>query len=361
MATVVGVKFKNTNKIYYFNPGFIACAVGDQVVVETARGTEIGDVVMQPIDLDDDKIVAPLKNVVRKVTAEDLAQASKYHGQEESALRVFEEMIGEYKLEMKPVSVEYAFDGSKITFFFTADGRIDFRDLVKGLAHHFRARIELRQIGVRDEAKLLGGLGKCGNPICCKRFLTEFSPVTIKMAKEQNISLNPSKISGLCGRLMCCLNYEQAYYEETLKTMPRLGARVSTPNGPGVVTENNPISMRVKVKVEKGEDMTALMEFPLDELNLAGAPAPRPAAEPEKAPEEAEPAPRRENPRHGRPRNNKSGNKPAGQKPQEEKAPVKKQEAVGEKKQGGKPRPRRRHRGGQHKSGNKPQENPSNA
>ncbi len=253
MTTVVGVKFKKTNKIYYFSPGDIPCAVGDAVVVETSRGTEIGDVVMASMELDDDKVVAPLKSVVRKVNERDLQMASRNKTQEADAFKVFEQMIAEYKLDMKPVDVEYAFDASKITFFFTADGRVDFRELVKGLAHHFRSRIELRQIGVRDEAKMLGGLGKCGCPICCKRFLPAFTPVSIKMAKEQNISLNPNKISGLCGRLMCCLNYEQSYYEQMRRQMPRMGAAVKTAQGHGIVMENNYLTGLVKVKVERDD------------------------------------------------------------------------------------------------------------
>ena len=253
MTTVVGVKFKKTNKIYYFSPGDIPCVVGDAVVVETSRGTEIGDVVMPPMELDDDKVVAPLKSVVRKVNERDLQMASRNKTQEADAFKVFEQMIEEYKLDMKPVDVEYAFDGSKITFFFTADGRVDFRELVKGLAHHFRSRIELRQIGVRDEAKMLGGLGKCGCPICCRRFLPAFTPVSIKMAKEQNISLNPNKISGLCGRLMCCLNYEQSYYEQMRKQMPRVGSTVKTAQGSGIVLENNYLTGLVKVKVERDD------------------------------------------------------------------------------------------------------------
>jgi len=260
MVTVVGVKFKKTNKIYYFNPNGVACAVGDSVVVETARGTEIGDVVMPPMELADDKVVAPLKNVLRIVNERDLQMATRNKGQEEEAFKVFSEKIVEYNLDMKPVDVEYAFDGSKITFYFTADGRVDFRELVKGLAHHFRSRIELRQIGVRDEAKMLGGIGKCGLPICCRRFLPNFSPVSIKMAKEQNISLNPNKISGLCGRLMCCLNYEQEYYEQIRKMMPRIGSKIETPQGGGVVLENNYLTHMTKVRVEREDGSFEVIE-----------------------------------------------------------------------------------------------------
>ena len=268
MTTVVGVKFKKTNKIYYFGPNGIDCRLGDSVVVETARGQEIGEVVMAPMEVEDTSVVLPLKNVVRKVSAQDLQQAVRNKEQEGDAFRVFEKKIQEHNLVMKPVDVEYAFDGSKITFFFTADGRVDFRELVKDLAHHFRARIELRQIGVRDEAKMLGGIGKCGCPICCKQSLPEFTPVSIKMAKEQNISLNPSKISGLCGRLMCCLNYEQPYYEEMRKKMPRPGTHVQTPDGHGVATENNAISARVRVKVEREDGSFELKDYALEELTF---------------------------------------------------------------------------------------------
>lgn len=277
--------------------------MGDAVVVETARGTEIGDVVMPPMELDDDKVVAPLKSIVRLVNERDLQMASRNKGQEAEALRIFGEKIAEYKLDMKPVDVEYAFDGSKITFFFTADGRVDFRELVKGLAHHFRSRIELRQIGVRDEAKMLGGLGKCGCPICCRRFLPTFSPVSIKMAKEQNISLNPNKISGLCGRLMCCLNYEQAYYEKMRRDMPRVGAHVRVPQGRGVVTELNYLKELVKVRVEREDGVIELVQVPHEEVAPdTGRPVVREAAPPaakrpadagasEQAPDEAPQAP----------------------------------------------------------------------
>ena len=268
MKTVVGVQFYKSNKVYYFSPNQLACKVGDDVVLETARGAEIARVAQGPMDVDDEKIVSPLKNVVRLVTPKDRAQQEKNRAQEADALKIFEKKIAEHKLEMKPVSVEYGFDGSNITFFFTADGRVDFRELVKDLAHQFRTRIELRQIGVRDEAKLLGGLGKCGCPVCCQRFLPEFSPVSIKMAKEQNISLNPTKISGLCGRLMCCLNYEQPYYEEMRKKLPRNGSNVKTPDGIGVAMESNPISLLIKVRIQKPDETFEIREYKLDEISF---------------------------------------------------------------------------------------------
>ncbi len=313
MTTVVGIKFQKTNKIYYFNPQNIACALGDSVVVETARGTEIGEVVMAPMQLDDDKVVAPLKNVVRKVNDRDRQQAVRNKGQEAEAFKVFEQKIAEYNLVMKPVDVEYAFDGSKITFYFTADGRVDFRELVKGLAHHFRARIELRQIGVRDEAKMLGGLGKCGCPICCKRFLPEFTPVSIKMAKEQNISLNPSKISGLCGRLMCCLNYEQPFYEEMRKKMPRNGATVQTPDGTGTVVENNPLLEKVKVKVERSDGMFETNEYALADLQFDKQRPPQKKGEQPQPKKERDPQEREK--RRPRERNREKGERKEGDAP----------------------------------------------
>ncbi|MDL2220758.1 stage 0 sporulation family protein [Eubacteriales bacterium OttesenSCG-928-N14] len=268
MKTVVGIKFKKTNKIYYFNPGDYQLQMGDGVIVETARGMEYGEVVAPIQDVEEDKIVAPLKNVVRKASSKDLSQIEKNKQLEKDAQVVFEQKIANHKLEMKAVDVEYAFDASKIVFYFTADGRVDFRELVKDMAQHFRTRIELRQIGIRDEAKMLGGLGKCGCEICCKRFLTEFSPVSIKMAKEQNISLNPAKISGLCGRLMCCLNYEQDYYREMNKKLPRINAVVRTPDGSGTAVENNPITARVKVKLEKPDGSYEFRDYALDELKF---------------------------------------------------------------------------------------------
>lgn len=268
MKTVVGVQFYKSNKVYYFAPNRVACQVGDDVVVETARGAEIARVAQGPMEVADEQIVPPLKNVLRQVTAKDIAQQEKNRAQEAAALEIFAKKIADHALEMKPVSVEYGFDGSNITFFFTADGRVDFRELVKDLAHHFRTRIELRQIGVRDEAKLLGGLGKCGCPVCCQRFLPEFSPVSIKMAKEQNISLNPTKISGLCGRLMCCLNYEQPYYEEMRKKLPRNNTPVKTPDGIGTAMESNPISLMVKVKIQKPDDTFEFREYKLDEITF---------------------------------------------------------------------------------------------
>lgn len=268
MKTIIGVKFKKTNKVYYFHPNGVQAEVGEGVIVETARGPEYGQVVMEQTQVEDDKVVTPLKNVIRKATDRDYRQMEKNKTLEQEAFSVFEQKIAEHNLVMKAISVEYAFDASKITFFFTADGRVDFRELVKSLAQHFRTRIELRQIGVRDEAKMLGGLGKCGCPVCCKRFLSEFTPVSIKMAKEQNISLNPGKISGLCGRLMCCLNYEQEYYEEMNKKMPRPNSEVTTPEGKGTVVENNVITGMVKVKLVKPDETVEIRDYPYQELKF---------------------------------------------------------------------------------------------
>lgn len=223
---------------------------GDRAIVETARGIECGEVAMENREVDDEHIVFPLKTVVRKATEADLKKVAENEKRQKEAFAICEKKIAEHKLEMKLVDVEYTFDNNKILFYFTADGRVDFRSLVKDLAAVFRTRIELRQIGVRDEAKMLGGLGVCGKPFCCSTFLGEFQPVSIKMAKEQGLSLNPVKISGTCGRLMCCLKYEQKAYEDLLRTTPKIGALVSTPEGKGVVTEQNLITGVLKVRMD---------------------------------------------------------------------------------------------------------------
>ena len=237
MAVVIGVRFKEVGKIYYFDPDQKDYSLGELVIVETARGVECGTVAIANKEVADESIVKPLKKVVRSANKEDLRRMEENRQKEKRAYRICQEKINANKLEMKLVGVEYAFDNSKILFYFTADGRVDFRELVKDLASVFRTRIELRQIGVRDEAKMLGGLGICGKPFCCSSFLGEFQPVSIKMAKEQGLSLNPTKISGTCGRLMCCLKYEQPAYEELLRTTPKVGAVVNTPDGRGVVKE----------------------------------------------------------------------------------------------------------------------------
>ncbi len=251
MAEVVGVRFKNTGKVYYFDPGEDKLSQGDKVIVETSRGTECGEIAMENREISDSAIVQPLRRLVRRATHDDLRRIEDNHRKEKSAFRVCEKKIAERGLEMKLVDVEYTFDNSKILFYFTADGRVDFRELVKDLAGTFRTRIELRQIGVRDEAKMLGGIGICGRPFCCGSFLSSFQPVSIKMAKEQGLSLNPVKISGACGRLMCCLKYEQEAYQDLANNTPRVGSPVSTPDGKGVVVEQSLISRKVTVRLDK--------------------------------------------------------------------------------------------------------------
>lgn len=248
MAVIIGVRFKNTGKVYYFDPGQNQLEKGSLVVVETARGIECGEVVIPNKEVADSTIVKPLKPVLRPATPEDKRRAKENAEKEQRAMRVCQEKIAAHKLDMKLVDVEYTFDNSKILFYFTADGRVDFRDLVKDLASVFRTRIELRQIGVRDEAKMLGGLGICGRPFCCSQFLSDFQPVSIKMAKEQGLSLNPAKISGACGRLMCCLSYEHKAYEYLNSITPMNGSVVRTPDGEGVVIEANPVSGMLKVR-----------------------------------------------------------------------------------------------------------------
>ncbi|MBR6667887.1 MAG: stage 0 sporulation family protein, partial [Clostridia bacterium] len=233
MVNVIGVRFENAGKLYFFDPGELWPTPGDYVLVETSRGVEFGEVVTGIKEIDDSTLQSPLKPVVRIASAEDIQHNKDNKVAQREAYEVCQKKIAEHKLDMKLVSVEYTFDNSKILFYFTANGRVDFRSLVKDLASVFKTRIELRQIGVRDEAKMLGGLGICGRPICCGAFLGDFQPVSIKMAKEQNLSLNPTKISGVCGRLMCCLKYEQDQYEATRKKMPKVGKEVITPDGPG--------------------------------------------------------------------------------------------------------------------------------
>lgn len=254
MAVVIGVRFKEVGKVYYFDPDGQELKKGDAVIVETARGIECGEVAMENRDVPDESIVQPLKKLLRLATEEDKKHVAENKLHEKTAFEICNRKIAAHKLEMKLVDVEYTFDNSKILFYFTADGRVDFRELVKDLAGVFRTRIELRQIGVRDEAKMLGGLGICGRPFCCSSFLGGFQPVSIKMAKEQNLSLNPVKISGTCGRLMCCLKYEQASYLDMLRTTPRVGTVVTTPAGKGTVVEQNLLRATVAVQMEKNPD-----------------------------------------------------------------------------------------------------------
>lgn len=270
MATVIGVRFKKAGKVYYFDPCEVWPRPGNNVVVETARGIEFGEVVTGAREVDDEQIVAPLKKVLRIATEEDERRADYNSLREREAYTICQEKIRKHRLDMKLVSVEYTFDNSKIIFYFTANGRVDFRELVKDLASVFKMRIELRQIGVRDEAKMLGGLGACGRNICCGSFLGDFQPVSIKMAKEQNLSLNPTKISGQCGRLMCCLKYEQDYYEQTLKRLPKVGKDIMTPDGAGVVTEISPIREKVKVRIRTADDTFDNREYSVEDVRRMG-------------------------------------------------------------------------------------------
>ena len=283
MVNVIGVRFENAGKLYFFDPGQFWPTPGDYVLVETSRGIEFGEVVTGIKEIDDAMLQSPLKPVVRIASAEDLQHFKDNKAAEKEAYQVCQKKISEHKLDMKLVSVEYTFDNSKILFYFTANGRVDFRSLVKDLASVFKTRIELRQIGVRDEAKMLGGLGVCGRPICCGTFLGDFQPVSIKMAKEQNLSLNPTKISGVCGRLMCCLKYEQDQYEAIRKKMPKVGKEVITPDGPGVVWELNVIKETVRVRIQKG-DSSELRDYPMEDVQRPGARR----EEPKEAPVEAE-------------------------------------------------------------------------
>ncbi len=257
MTEIIGVRFKDVGKIYYFSPSGNKIECSSHVIVETARGVECGEVVIANREVDDSKVVQPLKSIIRIATAKDLDTQRKNREKEQEIMKVFTRKIAEHKLDMKPIDIDCTFDGSKILFYFTAENRVDFRELVKDLASVYRTRIELRQIGVRDEAKMLGGLGICGRPFCCKTFLGEFQPVSIKMAKEQSLSLNPTKISGTCGRLMCCLKYEQNCYEELLSITPKVGALVETAEGRGIVEDANLLTGVLKVKLDKNPDAAA--------------------------------------------------------------------------------------------------------
>ena len=287
MASVIGVRFKNAGKLYYFDPGPLWPTAGDAVIVETVRGVEYGEVVTGVKEVSDDAITPPLKKVIRVATAEDAQRDAENRLKEKEAMALCQKKVAEHKLQMKLVGCEYTFDNSKILFYFTSDKRVDFRTLVKDLASAFHTRIELRQIGVRDEARMMGGLGMCGRPVCCAQFLGDFQPVSIKMAKEQNLSLNPTKISGICGRLMCCLKYEEDHYEATRKRMPRVGKEVATPDGVGTVVDLNVLKETVRVRIPKG-DGTEQKDYPLADVQRV-QPAPRP---PRKAkPDEPEAAP----------------------------------------------------------------------
>lgn len=268
MAKVVGVRFRNVGKIYYFNPKNYKVKPGDHVIVETARGVEYGKVVLAPKDVVDDQVVHPLKEVLRVATKDDDEREKYNRKRERDAFKICQKKIREHGLEMKLIDAEYTFDNNKVLFYFTADGRIDFRQLVKDLASIFKTRIELRQIGVRDETKILGGIGICGRCLCCHTYLSEFAPVSIRMAKEQNLSLNQTKISGVCGRLMCCLKNEQETYEELNRRLPGIGDTVTTPDGiQGNVQSVNVLRQLVKVVVEISDEKE-IQEFPVGELKF---------------------------------------------------------------------------------------------
>ena len=269
MEKVVGVRFRNVGKIYYFNPKNYNVKVGDHVIVETARGIEYGFVVLGTREVDDSKVVQPLKSVIRMATKEDEAVEAANKKKEKDAFKVCLEKIKKHNLEMKLIDVEYTFDNNKILFYFTADGRIDFRELVKDLAAVFKTRIELRQVGVRDETKIVGGIGICGRPLCCHSYLSEFIPVSIKMAKEQNLSLNPTKISGVCGRLMCCLKNEEETYEYLNSKLPGVGDYVTTDDGlKGEVHSVNVLRQTVKVVVTVEKDEKEIRDYKVDQLKF---------------------------------------------------------------------------------------------
>lgn len=267
MQEIVGIKFKKTGKIYFFDPSNIEFKKGQFAIVETARGIEFGEIAVGNQKVTDDKIVAPLKKVIRAATEEDKKVFEENEKKANEAYQTCVEKIAEHKLDMKLVDVEYTFDNSKLLFYFTADGRVDFRELVRDLASVYRTRIELRQIGVRDEVKMLGGYGMCGRELCCCNHLTDLNPVSIKMAKEQGLSLNPTKISGVCGRLMCCLKHEQDVYEEKLSRLPSVGSIVRTAEGIGTIEEVEVLKEELKVKIEK-EGVSLKKVFPLAEVEL---------------------------------------------------------------------------------------------
>ena len=266
MTKIIGVRFKPGGKMYFFDPLDFDIRRGMHVVVETSRGVEYGEVIMGVNEVSEKTIVKPLKGVLRIATEADTARHKENKEKEKEALSACRDKIKEHKLDMKLIDVEYAFDGSKILFYFTADGRVDFRDLVKDLASVFRTRIELRQIGVRDESKTMGSIGMCGRNLCCSQFLNEFMPVSVRMAKDQGLALNPAKISGVCGRLMCCLKYEQDTYEALMKEFPKNGEEIKTPEGVGKVMSSALLRGRVKVRFENG-DSTSQKEFDISELN----------------------------------------------------------------------------------------------
>ncbi len=269
MAEIIGVKFRNTGKIYYFAPKDEVYKNGDGVIVETARGVEFARVVLERREVEDKEIVQPLKPVIRRANEKDLERNRQNIAKEPEVRKLAEDVIARHKLKMKLIQSEYTFDGSKLVFYFTAPGRVDFRDLVKELASLFHVRIELRQVGIRDETKILGGIAPCGRVCCCASCMPDFRKVSIKMAKYQGLSLNPGKISGLCGRLMCCLDYENDYYAEVYKKMPKVGSTVSSPDGKGLVIGLNMLKFLVKLKIEKDGGDLLYKEYPLSDIKFS--------------------------------------------------------------------------------------------
>ena len=269
MITIIGVRFRNVGKVYYFSPRELDICVGDHVIVETARGVEYGFVVLGPKEVDDSKVIQPLKEVIRIATPKDDAREESNRKKEKEAFEICQKKIRAHNLEMKLIDAEYTFDNNKMLFYFTADGRIDFRELVKDLAAVFKTRIELRQIGVRDETKILGGIGICGRPLCCHTYLSEFAPVSIKMAKEQNLSFNPTKISGVCGRFMCCLKNEEEAYEELNSRLPHIGSHVKTAEGLDAEVQSvSVLKQLVKVIVFLDDGEKEVREYRVDELKF---------------------------------------------------------------------------------------------
>lgn len=404
MITVIGVRFRTAGKIYYFDPAGRKIKIGDHVIVETARGIEYGYVVLGNREVEDSKVVPPLKAVIRMATPEDEAVEKRNKEKEKEAFRICQEKIKKHNLEMKLIDAEYTFDNNKVLFYFTADGRIDFRELVKDLASVFKTRIELRQVGVRDETKIMGGIGICGRALCCHSYLSEFIPVSIKMAKEQNLSLNPTKISGTCGRLMCCLKYEQDAYEDLVKHSPKQESFVETPDGAGTVSSVNLLRQTVQVRLEsapetpkcyhncelciirngKGKRPEGYVEPPLEELaklrkpeepeevpDLKGAASPLAAALEAvfngETPQYEGVGTERSSEGNGRSRDRRrsSRNRRSGGRPQEGERPAReggrpKEEQQSHRSEQRKPRPERQPKGGEsrEKAGGKPAQEP---
>ena len=332
MAMVIKVRFKRASKFYDFDPNGLDLHNGMSVVTETARGVELGECMSGIMEVPEEQIVGELKPILRIATEQDLLTQKRNEESEKEAFDIAVERIAEHNLEMKLVDVEYAFDHSKIIFYFTANGRVDFRMLVKNLASIFKTRIELRQIGVRDEAKMLGGIGPCGRPICCRTFLSDFTPVSIKMAKEQNLSLNPTKISGLCDRLMCCLKYEQDQYEATRKRMPRVGREIITPDGVGTINAINVLEETVRVRIAVG-DSFELRQYPIDDCQR---PEPQNAPQHDRAekPEKSEKKERAEHAEHP-----EKGDKPAkAEKPEKQDKGERREKTDKPRREGDKPK-----------------------